>query len=61
MGTKKVKTMKRYIANYTDKATGSSWDLFIMANNWKEAQKEGREATRGLMAGCKFENVRIDK
>lgn len=53
--------MKRYIANYTDKATGSSWELLIMANNWKEAQKEGREATRGLMAGCKFENVRIDK
>lgn len=53
--------MKRYIANYTDKATGSSWELLIMANNWKEAQKEGRAATRGLMAGCKFENVRIDK
>ena len=53
--------MKRYIATYTDRTTGSSWDLFIMANSWKEAQKEGRAATRGLMAGCKFENVRRDK
>ena len=55
------KEMKRYIATYTDRTTGSSWDLFIMANSWKEAQKEGRAATRGLMAGCKFENVRRDK
>jgi len=53
--------MKKYIANYTDKKSGSSWDLFINADNRREAEKEARCATRGLMAGCKFESIHLDR
>lgn len=33
--------MKKYIASYQDKKD-QCWDLFINANNWKEAAKEAR-------------------
>ena len=52
--------MKTYVANYSD-ARGNSWDLFITAENYKDAVKEGRKAAHGLMAGCKFEGVHIKK
>lgn len=53
--------MKKYIANYTDKTTGSSWDLVIVADSRGEALKAARAATHSLMAGCKFESVHVAK
>ena len=53
--------MKQYIANYTDKSTAKSWDLFVRADNRKDAERDARAATRGLMAGCRFESIHLDK
>ena len=53
--------MKTYIANYTDKTTGSSWDLFIQADNYKDALKDARHAASREMSGCKFESLHLQK
>lgn len=53
--------MNKYIASYTDKSSGSTWDLILSAANLRAAYKDARKAQHGLMAGCKLYNVRRDR
>lgn len=53
--------MKKYIASYTSKTSGASWDLHLSADNLRAAYKDARKEQHGLMAGCKLYNVRLDR
>lgn len=53
--------MKKYIATYTDKKTGTTWDLIVAGNNLKEAIQDARAAVKDLMKGCTFDGCRLER